>query len=118
MNSGIETIIMYWIRNILFVAVLAGCIPAHRYVGKDMIPSESACLDGTLINISGAGCSVYYFGNTPDNYIKMRCTYSKTKSDWTEYSFIAIGGSALSPGEGWIFHCIDKHVIMYTKLEK
>ena len=113
---------MNWVRNILFLSTLAGCMPAHRYVGKDMTPSESACLDGTLVNISGAGCKMYYLGNNPGGNIKMRCTYTKVKNIWTEYSFVAIGAGADDKfsfrEEGWELHCVDKYVIMYTKLEK
>ena len=103
---------------------LTACIHEHRYIGRDMTPSESPCIDGTLVNMDGAGCKMYYFGNHPDDYyIKMRCTFSKSDSIWTNGSFVAVAGGAVDKtsfeiSEDWKLHCADRHVIMFVNFEK
>ena len=41
----------------LILLLTSGCA-VNRYVGPDLVPSESPCLDGTIVNIDAAGASL------------------------------------------------------------
>ena len=44
----------------------------HKYI----LPSESPCVDGIMINIKESGCISFYWG-MKYNAVKIRCTASK-----------------------------------------
>tara|TARA_B100000131_G_scaffold314652_1_gene351837 strand:+ start:986 stop:1318 length:333 start_codon:yes stop_codon:yes gene_type:complete len=98
---------------ILFM-FLTGCLSANKYIGKDYIPSNSPCLDGTVSNMEAAGCDVFYFGTIMDqSALKIRCTSSSDENFWTESSFYATRNDYEELPTSWIGHCADNNIIMF-----
>ena len=88
----------------------------HRLFKKDYITlSESACVDGTILNMDQAGCEGFYWGVRPEGIkLKIRCTYSDKDDFWTRSTFYAVPhGSDLSY-TNWGWYCEDRHVKMYA----
>jgi hypothetical protein len=96
----------------------------YRIFKKDFItPSESPCIDGTILNIHQAGCESFYWGTNRDGVtLKIRCSYAPEMNWWTARSFYAVPHEYGIMNANWQRYCIDKYVKMYavpmgTKLE-
>ena len=98
------------------IAMLIGCIP-NRAFRKDFTAlSESTCVDGVVLNIYEAGCLSTYVGRTGygDTTLKIRCSYSKKKSWWTERSFYITPSGDIAHSTNWKLHCLDQYVNVYS----
>ena len=96
----------------LILLLTTGCA-VNRYVGPDLVPSESPCLDGTIVNIDAAGCHMFYWG-IRFNTLKVRCTTGDDLNFWTTSSFFAIPhGDKITPDAKWNLYCTDDFVSMY-----
>ena len=73
--------------KIIPLIFLYGCFGGKIYK-KNMLPSESLCVDGLVTNMESNGCKSLYFGfaNNKDT-IKLRCTYSIDDNIWTKNDF-------------------------------
>ena len=94
--------------SLVSIVLLLGCAPKH------ITPSESPCVDGTILNMNQYGCKSFYMGISQDApSLKIRCTYAKKDNFWTKSSFYSF------PHEyeiisNWSLFCKDRYVQMYT----
>ena len=78
--------------------------------------SQSACVDGTILNIDKAGCEMFYWGHIDDGeYLKMRCTHSNDKNFWTESSFYVTHIGQAPKDDTWMMFCMDVTSYVYVK---
>jgi hypothetical protein len=97
----------------LLIISTVGC-SMHRYVGPDMITSDSPCVDGTVVNMDAAGCDLFYWGTVPlQGMLKIRCTTSRKDNFWTTSTFYAFPRDDTSVHAGWHRHCDDRYVNMF-----
>tara|TARA_Y100000034_G_scaffold108504_1_gene138909 strand:- start:721 stop:1083 length:363 start_codon:yes stop_codon:yes gene_type:complete len=110
------------IKQFLPLLLLTGCLAPYRYAGADLTPSGSPCIDGTLVNMDGAGCEMFYHAQLPDQPIlKIRCTYSEPQNQWTKLSFYAVpaGFPVFNDDhhdDKWVLMCSDSFVDMYVAI--
>lgn len=107
-------------KNILIcVLLLTGCAGKRMY-GVDMDNlTGSPCVDGTVYNVKQAGCEVFYWGQTKETGIKLRCSYADHDSFYTTTSFFAVPlGQELSLLDGYFPWCADSQVMVYAKQPK
>ena len=101
----------------IWVLLLVGCFHNPlRVTGPHYVPSESPCLDGTLVNVAGHGCESLYFGFVPGSKMfKMKCYYSEEDNFWTTSDFYFVPyferDEFINPL--WIQMCSDKIVDTY-----
>ncbi len=101
--------------KISFLLLLISCSPYHMFKKNKLVLSESACVDGTIVNIAEAGCENYYWGSpSSKQHLKLRCTYSKEDNFWTEMDFYAVPHSYENINPDWGTYCEDKYVRMYA----
>ena len=109
-------------KQLLPLLLLTGCLAPYRYAGADLTPSGSPCIDGTLVNIDGAGCEMFYHAQLPDQPIlKIRCTYSEAQNQWTKLSFYATPSELPMlnhdhPNDKWVLMCSDSFVNVYVAI--
>ncbi len=107
-------------KNILFsIFLLSGCA-GKRMHGIDMNSlTGSPCVDGTIYNVKQAGCEVFYWGQTQDTGIKLRCSYADHDNFYTTTSFFAVPlGQPLPLAEGYFPWCADSQAMVYAKQPK
>jgi len=102
--------------SIFLLLLVVSCGP-YRHLGKNYITlSESACVDGTILNIDQAGCEAFYWGTDPDGQLlKIRCAHSEKQNWWTQNSFYAVPHSRRDLiHTNWRLHCEDTYVKMFV----
>ncbi len=100
------------INIILAFSLLVGC-SSKRHLQKYVLPSESPCLDGTIINIDDAGCKSFFWGVRSDT-IKIRCTMTDDQSWWVNTSFYFVPKqSDDSISDQWKEFCTDNEFNVY-----
>ena len=78
-------------KKLLLLTLLATGCAGKRMVGVDMNNlSGSPCVDGVIYNIHAAGCEVFYWGQTENAGVKLRCTYADHPNFYTKSSFYAL----------------------------
>ena len=102
-------------NKFLFLALLAGC-SQHRLLKKNYVtPSESPCVDGTILNIAQAGCEGFYWETDSEGIIlKIRCTYAPEDSMWTKSTFYSVPHGYDLGYTNWFLFCEDRHVKMFS----
>jgi len=99
--------------KILAIFLLTGCMSKHSFV-KNFTPSESPCIDGTLLNISKSGCDSLFWG-TKDDIIKLRCTLTDIPSFWCTTAFyITSIHNETEANPSWTVFCADSGFVVYT----
>jgi hypothetical protein len=100
------------IKIVLLVSLLFACGPKH--LQKFVMPSESPCIDGTLINVNENGCKSFFWGVRSET-VKLRCTMSEEQNWWVNTSFyIMPKNSNDSISENWNTFCEDKTFKIYN----
>ena len=72
--------------RILFLITAIGC-SASRQFKNQVVPTQSPCIDGTIVNIDKHGCESFFWRVNDSGVIKIRCTHSSSKNWWTTSSF-------------------------------
>ena len=102
--------------NILTMSFLflitTGC--ASKHVGNFTLPSESPCIDGTIMNIDSRGCKVFFWGVRKET-VKIRCTMTDDQNWWVNTSFYVMPKSSEDHvSEHWSSFCSDRNFNVYT----
>ena len=99
------------IRQAFFV-VLLGCTP-NRYSMKSILPVESPCVDGVLVNLDRR-CNNLYWGIRDSELVKIRCVSSREDSWWVNTAFYIapLDHDQLHPPIH--LYCTDKFFNVYT----
>jgi len=99
--------------KVVLALFLAGCASKHSLI-KNMTPSESPCIDGTLLNISKSGCDSLFWG-IKDDVIKVRCTLTDNPSFWctTAFYMTSIHNDA-EADDSWTVFCADTGFVVFT----
>lgn len=93
-------------KSILALAFIVGCGPKTGFQNY-VLPSESPCLDGTIINVDSSGCK-YFFWGVRQETLKIRCTMTADQNWWVNTSFYFIPkNSKDTPSINWVDHCSD-----------
>ena len=72
----------------LAMTLLLGCAHSHQFIRK-VLPTESPCFDGVVLNIGQRGCDSFFW-RIDDGVVKIRCTSSINRSWWTDSSFYVV----------------------------
>ena len=100
------------ISIILAFSLLVGC-SSKRRLQKYVLPSESPCLDGTIINIDDAGCKSFFWGVRSDT-IKISCTMTDDQSWWVNTSFYFVPKQSDDGiSDQWKEFCTDSEFNVY-----
>jgi hypothetical protein len=98
----------------LLLFTLVSCGPRQIFKEGHLVPSQSPCIDGTVLNIDHAGCESFYWGTiNEETVLKIRCTYAPEDSIWTRSTFYAIPVSIDLSHDNWNLYCEDGYVKMY-----
>jgi hypothetical protein len=101
---------MYKIKMLL--PLLFACGPKVSFQNYSL-PSESPCLDGTIINIDSEGCKTFFWGVRKDT-IKLRCTMTRDQSWWVNTSFYFVPNTSEDrPDNHWQSFCKDETYRVY-----
>jgi hypothetical protein len=112
---------MKTIIHVLLISILAsGCFSINRYAGKDLVTSQSPCMDGVLVNMDGAGCEMFYFGviRWDERVFMVRCTYSEDENFWTKSIFYSVPRDYSPIYADWNRFCSDRIIDVYTSHER
>ena len=97
---------MNLIKTIAVLSMMLSCAPKHFQ--KYVLPSESPCVDGIIINIAERGCDAFFWG-IRDETLKIRCTVADEQSWWTSTSFYFVPlKSQNTIGVDWADFCTDR----------
>jgi len=103
---------MKHINTLLIIPLLVGCGP-KKHFQKYVLPSESPCLDGTIINIDDAGCKSFFWG-VRESTVKIRCTMTDTQNWWVNTSFYFVPKNSGDPvSDDWTSFCTDGEFNVY-----
>ena len=100
------------IKIAFLVSLLAAC-SSKKHLQKYVLPSESPCLDGVILNIDDRGCKSFFWG-VRQNTIKIRCTMTDDQSWWVNTSFYFVPKhSDDTVSEHWQNFCTDSEFKVY-----
>jgi hypothetical protein len=101
--------------KLALIILLSGCVSKHQRFYKNFEPTESPCVDGTVLNISKSTCNAVYWGVT-DNIIKFRCTDAYSGNWWNAMAFYVLPsdyGKEINPN--WTIFCADRRFVVFTE---
>ena len=99
----------------VIIFLLAGCASKHQQFYKNYEPTESPCIDGTILNISKSTCNAVHM-NKKDGVINLRCTSADTASWWNASSFYVVRSNfekEINPS--WVLFCIDSEHAVFAQ---
>jgi hypothetical protein len=81
---------------------------------KSILPVESPCVDGVLVNLDDR-CVSLYWGRQEEVLIKLRCTYAREDSWWANTAFFITPLDYDSLDNPLLdLYCTDKFFNVYT----
>ena len=99
--------------KVAFLASLLAACNGKKHFQKYVLPSESPCLDGTVLNIDSHGCKSFFWGVRQDT-IKIRCTMTDDQSWWVNTSFYFVPKNSSDPtSDHWQSFCADSEFRVY-----
>ena len=101
--------------RLLTMMCLIGCVSKHQKFYKNYEPTESPCIDGTILNISNSTCNAVYM-NKENEIIKLRCANADIASWWNASSFYVVRSDfdkEISPS--WVLFCVDSGYAVFAQ---
>ena len=104
---------MNTLKLAVVLLTLTGCGPKY-HLQKFVLPSESPCIDGTIINVHSNGCESFFWGVRSET-VKIRCTMTNDQNWWANTSFYFMPKNSPDPvSEHWKDFCQDRDFKVYV----